>query len=105
MSTVWVALALMILMALAGLLILVTALRERRAADPGTPRRTAATLRALAGGVILGGVLAGLGGAFLPMQYAIVALPFLGLTAAVVLGLPLLVASAIVSARDGRRPR
>lgn len=47
-------------------------------------------------------VAGGIGGAFLPMQYAVVILPVLGIAFAVVVGLPLLIAAAVFDARWNR---
>ncbi|TGO03962.1 hypothetical protein [Serinibacter arcticus] len=84
------------LLVAAGGWLVVSGIRARR-----RPRlsRTAATLRVAAGSVMIVAVVGGVGGAFLPMPYAVVVLPVLGVVIAVVVGLPLLVAAAVVDAR------
>ena len=84
------------LLLVAGVWLVVSGARARRRPWQS---RTAANLRLAAGCVMALAVAGGIGGAFLPMQYAVVILPVLGIAFAVVVGLPLLIAAAVVDAR------
>jgi len=85
----------------AGVWLVVSGARARRRPWQS---RTAANLRLAAGCVMTVAVAGGIGGAFLPMPYAVVVLPVLGIALAVVVGLPLLIAAAVVDARWNRAP-